>query len=315
MKAIAALNEGGRQSMRLFKLAVLFYLSNLAAAVVIVAPLAILVTRDLSRSLESARILSNFDIGWAAEFLYNSRGIPMVEFGALAAVIGALFLLLNTFLAGGAIALFLREKDPFFSSCARFFPRLFRLMLISAPIYAVGLAAYGIVTRIIVHARESSMEAHTWIILHWFQIAFFVFLAGVVNMVFDYAKIVCLTGEVRGALHAATRGLRFAFRNLSRTLTVYWICSGIALAMFLAYHGLSELATQETVTRVALVVALRQTYVLFRIWARLWTWSSEVHVYGFKAPDVHSEPEPAMPGYTFNSTMVAPDPPSAGVAG
>ncbi len=74
MNSLAALSAGGRQSMRLFKITALFYAMNPAMAAVIVAPLAVAVAGNLSRSLESARLFSNFDVGWLMEFSYQYRG-------------------------------------------------------------------------------------------------------------------------------------------------------------------------------------------------------------------------------------------------
>ena len=297
MKAIAALNEGGRQSLRLFKLTVLFYLLNLTVAAIVAAPLAVFLARDLSHSLESARMFSNMDLAWVGEVFYNFKGSPAGDITVAGAALAVVFLLLNTFLAGGALALFRNEQDTFFSSCARYFPRLFRLALVSLFFYGIVLALNGGIGSLISRARETSMEARPWTILLWLRIIVILFLTGVVNMIFDYAKILCVADNTHSAVRATSGAIRFVFSHPRRTLAVYWICSAVALALFLAYHGLSELAGQESAAMVVLVLALRQAYVLFRIWVRLWTWSSELHV------------------YTFNSTMVAPEPPSLAVAG
>ena len=307
MNSLAALSAGGRQSMRLFKITALFYAMNLAMAAVIVAPLAVAVAGNLSRSLESARLFSNFDVGWLMEFSYQYRGGTAVQFAVLTVVVGLCSLVLNTFLAGGAIALFEREDDAFFSASARYFPRLARLALVSLVFYGFVAALFGVGSRLIGKASESSMEAGPWIMLRWGLIGVAVFLAGVVNMTFDYAKIVLVTGEARGAVRATMRAAAFVASRPARTLAVYWICGAAALGMLAAYHGLSEFATQETVTRVVLVLVFRQAYVLFRIWARLWTWSSEVHAYE-AAPLPVAEPEPPIPSYVDVTQGAAADP-------
>lgn len=303
MKAIAALKEGGRQSMRLFRLTVLFYLANLAMAALVAAPLAVLISRDLSRSLEGARIFANLDAAWIAEFAFNHRGVPATDTAVLGLAAGFAFLLLNTFLAGGAIALYRREDDAFFSACARYFPRLFRLLLISAFFYGVVIALAGTGGRLSGRLAENSMEARPWVILSWVRAAVALFLAGGVNMVFDYAKIACITGEMRSAWRASMAGLRFVATNIGRTLAIYWICGAVAIAMLIAYHGLSEFASQETMPRVILVLALRQAYVLFRMWVRQWTWSSELHAF-WVAP---AEPVPVPPPADVSEEPPVPD--------
>ena len=297
MKTRAALTEGGFQTVRLAKLTGLFYAVNLGVAAVAAAPVAVLVSGDLSHSLEDNRLFLNFDPAWITEMYYKHGALPAMGFLALASVLAVLFLLVNTYLAGGALALFQHEEEAYFSACARYFPRLLRLLLISLVVYSAVFALTGSLGRGIEHFRESSMVSRPWIILHWIQIALAVFLIGVVNMVFDYAKIASVGGETRGALSATTSALRFVSRRPGRTLGVYWVCSAAALALLAAYHGITEATGQETATTVVLVFALRQAYMLARTWVRLWTWSSELHV------------------YTFNSTIVAPEPPSLAVAG
>ena len=141
------------------------------------------------------------------------------------------------------------------------------------------------------------MIASPWIILGWVRLLIVVFLIGVVNMIFDYGKIVCVVEDRRSAFRAAIAAAGFVARHFGRTLAVYWICAGFGLLFLLAYHGITEAAGQGTRSTILLVLVLRQAFMLVRMWLRLWTWSSELRV------------------YTFNSTIVAPEPPSLAVAG
>jgi hypothetical protein len=294
---IIALNEGARRVLRVRKLIVLFYLMNLIAAVAIVAPAVVLIGEQLSHSVENDRMYSNLDAAWIIGILFHFQWWPLTGIGITLAIVAMLYLVLNTYLAGGAVALLHREGQPFFSSCARYFFRLIRLMSISLVFYGLVFLFDSAVNAAIARGRESSMESHTWIILHWIQLGILFLLVGVVNMTFDYAKIACIAGGERSALWATVAGIGFARRNFARALLVYWICSGIGLAFLLAYHGITEVIGQDSPIAVALVFVLRQLYVLVRMWLRLWTWSSELRL------------------YTFSSTMVAPDPPSLAVAG
>lgn len=293
----AALQQGGRQVLRWWKLVALLYLVNLAAAAVVVAPLVALIGSRLLHSLESDRLFVNLDAAWVVETLYHFQFWPATALGIAMAAVGLLFFVLNTFLAGGAIAVFRREQDGFFSACARYFPRLLRLMLISLILYGIVLGLNNGITAAAGHAREASMQERPWVILHWFQLALLFGLLGVVNMIFDYAKIVCVAGERRSAIRATLAAFRFVARHPGATLSVYWMCGLFGLLFLLAYHGLSEAIGQDSAAGVVLVLILRQLYMLARMWLRLWTWSSELHV------------------YNFNSTIVAPEPPSLAAAG
>jgi hypothetical protein len=291
-----ALREGLHQTLQFRKLIALFYVVNLLAAVVVVAPVVLLIAGSLGHSLESDRLLLNLDPSWIVETLYHFQFWPLNSTAVAFALVGLAFLLLNTFLAGGVLAVFHREQDALFSACARYFGRLLRLMLISLILYGLVAMLSNGAAKAIDHARESSMEAKPWIILGWIRLASATFLFGMVNMIFDYAKIILVVGERRSALRAALRAIGFVARHPLRTFAVYWVCAAAAFLLLLVYHGLTEALGQTSSITVVLVLVIRQCYTLARVWMRLWTWSSELHL------------------YAFNSTIVAPVPPSLAVA-
>lgn len=283
--------------LRLKKLVAFFYLFNLAAAALATAPIALFIGTSLAHTRESDRLFPNLDPAWISETVYHFKDAPVTLEGVTIGGIAAAFLIATTFLSGGAVALFLDERAPFFSASARYFLRLFRLMLLSLVCYGVVLALNGALGHTIDHFKENSMRAGPWIVLHWAQLAVTFGLLGVVNMTFDYAKIACVVDQRRSAWRSTFRAVRFVIANPKRTLNVYWSAAAIAALCLLAYHGLSEAIGQQSVFAVSMVFLLRQVYTIARVWTRLWTWSSELKV------------------YDFSSTIVAPEPPSLAVAG
>ncbi len=291
-----ALRDGLRQVFRFRKLIALFYFVNLVAAFLVAAPIAMLIGTSLGHSLESDRLFLNMDPSWIMETLYQFRFWPATSASLSLGLAAILFLVVNTFLAGGTLALYYREHDAFFSASARYFGRMFRLMLISLLFYGLVFMAANAATKAITYVRESSMQAKLWILLGWGRLAVELFLLGVVNMIFDYAKISIVTDGTRSPLRAVVNGWRFAANRKTPTLAVYWVCAAAGFLALLVYHGMTELIQQQSAAAIIAVLILRQAYTITRILIRLWTWSSEL---GF---------------YTFNSTMVAPEPPSLGVA-
>ncbi len=294
---IAALNEGARRVLQFPRLILLFYFANLAVAGVIIVPAAFIIGQRLSHSLDNERLYSNLDPAFIIETINQLQLQPLSAMAATTVLLAGLYLLMTTFLAGGTIAVLNRDEVPFFSSCAKYFPRLLRLLLISLLFYGIILALHDTASTALAQVRESLMEARTPTILHWLQLVVEFLLFSVVNMLFDYAKVVCVVREERSAVRAMLTALGFVLRKPGSTLAVYWLCSGIGLAFLLAYYGIAEVSGQQSGLAVALIFILRQLYMLVRMWLRLWTWSSELHL------------------YTFSSTIVAPDPPSLAVAG
>jgi hypothetical protein len=297
-----SLREGARRTLRHGRLIVLLYLCNLAAALVLALPVGAAISKQLANSLESDRLFTNLDPGWISEMVLQHGTAPFTAFGIVVAAVSVLFLVLNTFLSGGAIAVFHNERDTFFGACARFFPRLLRLLLVALVCYGLVLAVNAILASSIARFRENSMEARPWILLGWARTLLTLFLLGTVNLIFDYSKIICVVENKRSALKSAIRGYLFVFSRLGKTFSIYWICSLIGLLFLLAYHGFSELIGQNTAAAIILLFFIRQAYMAMRMWVRLWTWASEVAYYEASRQ-------------TLSSTIVAPEPPSLAVAG
>src|SRR5690349_2777061 len=106
MTAVAALNAGARQVLRFPKLIALFYAINLALAMLVVAPIALLINQRLGHSLENDREFLNFDAFWVMESQYQFHSWPLNSVAITLACAAILHVLLNTFLAGGSLAVF-----------------------------------------------------------------------------------------------------------------------------------------------------------------------------------------------------------------
>ena len=278
MTSITALREGSRVVNRHWKIVLLLYLSNLAVALAIIAPIAAGIFSDLSGSFYGERQFTGVDLSWISQFGSEYHWTQLTWAIAALVAAGILWILLSAFLSGGTIAVLHREDDSFFGACARYFPRLFRLLLVSLVFYFLVVLINGGIGSLIRHASEDSMVGRPWTILGWLQRLLFFFLLGVVNMIFDYGKIIAVVDNTK-AIRSTRRALAFVFRNGGRTLALYWLASAIGWGIFAAYHGLTELTGQETAMAVFLVFLIRQIYMVARTWIRLWIWGGELKLY------------------------------------
>jgi hypothetical protein len=273
-----SLRRGARTLASNKKALLLYYVVNLLAAAVVVAPVAMILSTVLGQSLESERLFGNFDADWMMETLLQFHTTPAIGLLAGAVLVAVLYLLTNTFLAGGAIAAFARPGESFFAACARYFPRFFRIFLISLLFYGV---VFGIL-RGLSAARsrlfEDSMRAAPEDIATWCIQFIGLLLLFVVNMTFDYAKIICVI-EDRKALRSTFRGARFSVRHLGSTYALFVIAAAVGIALLAIYHLISEWIGQGSVAAVIAVFILRQVYITARFWVRLWTWGSELALF------------------------------------
>lgn len=314
MGPLEALSIAGNRIWRLWHVLFLYYFCNVAAAVILIAPIAALLMSRLGHSLENDRLFTHFDISFLVETFRTGTVLPAM-LTPLFLIGGAIYMVMSTFLTGGAIGIMFYRERSFFAECARYFPRLFRLMLWSLPAYGLVVLFNGMMTKALTKLAEDSMQSHTWVMFLWARVAVVLLLVGLVNMVFDWAKILVIGEQRRTSFWAAVDGLRFVLYSPVTTIGIFVLGQMLGIAFLLAYHGLSEVTPDNTFVMVLLMFALRQAYTLARFWLRLLVWDADVLYYQALVPEV--EPEPIMPEpyASFSSTIVAPVPPSEGAPG
>lgn len=283
MTALESLSAGLGRTRTNKRVLLLYWLSNLAIAAIVVAPIAAVLATVLDGRLESVRLFRNLDGDWIVETFLRFTSAPFSVLPALGLVIAALYLLFSTFLAGGAIAMLYREDDSFFAACARYFPRFFRILLVSVIFYAVAFAIMRALGGAHEHWAVDSMSDAAVTSTNWLVrlVAFVLFVF--VNAIFDYAKIACVV-EDRKALASTRRALVFLWRNFGSFAAVLAIVTVIGLAALALYSVISELIGQASMAAVLVLFLVRQIYIAARFWIRLWTWSSEMALYGSRMP-------------------------------
>lgn len=284
MRAIRAISKGARAVIRSGRMPLVFWFYTLVFALAVVLPAGAILYRFLGHSLYAERILDNFDLQWLFEMLYQTGGLPEDLFPPLIALVAAGYVLLNTFLAGGALTVFASEEGfyrpgLFYEGCGRNFWRLFRLLLVSAVFYGIVLAASAGLNALGKSIWGKGMEERPLVIFGWFRTGLTVLLLLVVNMIFDYAKIRLVVEDSRKSWRAAFGSVKLVFRNLGGTTATYGLVALIAVALALAYRRASGFIPQNQALGMLLLLVLQQALVLGRIGVKLLFFGSQLEIY------------------------------------
>ncbi len=282
--AIQAVHEGFAALNGTRRMWFVFWFWNLAFALAFAAPVAGLLFRSLGHSLYAREMLAGFDVQWVAELLLQTRGWPAVMLAPLAIIVVAGYLLLSTFLAGGAITIFAGpewryEPAAFWQGCGRNFLRLFRLLLYSLPAYAVVIAVNAGLARLGEWIWRDGMEENPVVLFGWGRAALLLLLLLFVNMVFDYAKIRLVVDDSRESLRAALGSFRFAWRNLGRVSATYSAVLLAAAALLVAYWLLCGLLPRSRLPWLLVVLVVQQAYLAARLGLRLLFFASQTALY------------------------------------
>lgn len=303
MSPIQAIAAGTRTVVRTKRLWLVYWFYTLAFALVVALPAGAVLYGSLGHSLWAERMLDNFDLQWVAERLFETGGLPMQVFPPLIALAAAGYVLLSTFLAGGALTIFASQERVyrpglFYEGCGRNFGRLFRLLLVSLVFYALVLAANAGLAAVGRSIWGEGMEERPLVIFGWFRTGITVLLLLAVNMIFDYAKIRLVVENSRQAARAAFGSLRLVFRIPGRTAATYATVAlvGVGLAVFCG--ALGGLIPRNLALGLALLLVLQQGFILSRIAVRLLFFASQLELYRglATAPAATLEmPEPPPP--------------------
>jgi hypothetical protein len=294
MSPVEAVLRGARAVLRARRMALLFWLYTLAFALAGVLPALALLYGSLGHSLYAYRLLDNFDIQWVAEMLYATRGVPVDLFAMLAAVLGAGYVLLSTFLAGGAVTVFASPEGRyrpglFYEGCGRNFGRLFRLLLVSLVVYGLVLAANAGLATLSRRVWGQGMEERPLVIFGWFRTGVTILLLLVVNMIFDYAKIGVVVEDQQRASRAAMRSTGLVFRNFGRAGTTYGMVALAVVLLAVVGGALTGILPRNEAVWMGLLLVLQQALILGRIGIKLLFFASQLEMYRGMTPAVESE--------------------------
>ncbi len=196
--------------------------------------------------------------------------------------LGVLLLLMWTFATGGVLNCYLgrEHREPFWASCGRYFGPLVRLLLLAALFY---LVAYRLLLPWVDQAvqtvnRQNIDErvAFAWVLAKYSLVLVYIFL---VNLLFDYAKIVCVAEARRSALSSALAAVRLILRRPIAVIGLYAVLGVIGVFLIAAYALVAPGALQDTYLEIALAFLAGQLFIVSRVFMRLYYFASQSELY------------------------------------
>jgi hypothetical protein len=281
-----------------------------AITLVLALPLTItmrgLLRTHLGASLAAESAVNSVNYDWWQEFTSQATGIgttfspTIIGFAAtldnisslldgqreIAPVAGALalYLLAWTFLAGGIIDRYARQRPiraaGFFAASGVHVFRLLRLAVVAGVVYW-WLFAY----------------VHPWLFVEWFpnrtrtmaverdvlfwRVALYVLFGALlvmVNVIFDYAKIRIVVEDRRSALGGLSAAMRFVWRQRGRVAALYALNS-LAFLILIAIWALVAPGARGGGLTLGLGFLVAQFYVLARLALKLQFLASETALF------------------------------------
>ncbi|MBI1951455.1 MAG: M1 family metallopeptidase [Acidobacteria bacterium] len=299
---VPSLRQGFTEAARHYRITLILYLANLAAAAFLAAPMAILIDNTLGRSASGLELASSFRFEAIVDFLSANRAALLVHYQTLA--FGALlYAILTALLTGGAIdTLRSPPRAPFLprflGGCGRFAFRYLRII----PYLGVALASVYWINRglnrlIVLVFDQSDHEVAAFWAMRGKQgliLALLLLLAAV----FDLARILTAFENRTHMVGALLTSAGFVARHSGSILAIYAVLLALGLGLFAPYvlagHAILPPGS------IVLLVAFQQLLMLLRHFLRVAGFASLMARYrgatGAPAPEtgeVSGTPAPA----------------------
>ncbi len=288
-----------------------------------------MIAGSLGASLAADTAASGVNSDWWSTFSSQASGLGetftphIIGFGAVASNlsavlearpqalvitgVAAVYLLLWTFLAGGILDRYARNRPirtaAFFAACGVYFFRFLRLAVFAAAGY---LLLFGPLHRLLFDGfypwaiREWTVERNAFFL----RLALYAVFGGALvsfNLWLDYARVRAVVEDRRSMIGALVAACRFIRRHPAQTAGLYLADSLLFVAVVAVYAAFApDAGTTGWTMWVAFAVS--EAYLLARIWVRLVFCASEVSL--FQSLLAHA-------GYAAAPLPVWPESPSA----
>jgi hypothetical protein len=275
---------------RSWKMILLLLVANNLFTLPLVVPIFWLVALTTGRTLTADRMFAGkLDIRWTIDLINNQMpGFSLestgIQIALSIAVMGLIYLLLNTFFAGGIIEVFAVDYGHFtmrrfWAGCGAYFWRFFRLMLISLFFYGGAGLIYLVVRRMVNSAAAQATSYESFFYQRWGSLLLLIVMLGFVNMVFDYAKVRTVVEDSRSMFRETFKALGFSLRHLFSVSTLFLMIAVIGIVIFLLLVRLRDSIDQSSVITVIAAILLGQTAIAARMWTRLTFFAAALDFY------------------------------------
>lgn len=294
------------------KLLFVLLLGNLVCAVPVALPVFALVQQTAYDRVVAQRLMADqLDAAWLIDLVNNqfngfSPASVGLQMGLLLLVAGAFYLTANLFFTGGILAVFAGPVErfslrKFCEGGGAYWWRFARLFLIALVFYGLLLGAYALAVQPLNHADAQAtavgpIETKRWLFLLALSMGF-----GLINMVFDYARIRTVQHEARGMWRVTFAAWRFCLAYIVRTSLLYLLLTALGWLLFGLFVWMRGTLPQRSWLSVMLAFGFGQMAMLARLWTRLALFAGQADWYRQLAP----APALATPGMPVMEFMPA----------
>ncbi len=278
----SAFLKGFRELFYNQKFVILLWATNSILALIMTIPVTNMLFDNLQNSLMSDRLAAGFDFIWFTQFMeIYKRGIsrlPNLLFG-----IATIYVLINTFYAGGLIAVFNTSNKnhfiDFFYGGVKYWFRFIKVVAISILLYAAAFIINTFFGRVIASIFSGTEMVVLDFTLRVIRYVFLVFMIGIVSIISDYTKVIMAVENRHDVFKSIADAAIFIGNNFDKTFGVFFIVALMGGIGAVFYNIFDLVIPRTPYYFLILSFILQQILVIFRLNIRMLFYSTEVMLF------------------------------------
>lgn len=296
MSILKAFSNGIRRAISEPRMVLVLYVVNLLMALPIAMAFRAVLVSGFGASMAPAEMMRGLDFTTFVDFM----NVHVEEVSAVLRQISwaiAVFMLINSFLAGGILTVLRNEHgkysiSEFFGGCGTYFARFLQLFFVFAIVLFVVVLIMTFILAVLskVFFEDSTSEV-AFIVFTIVQIILFLLPVILLLMIADYSKISIVVNNERRVLKTAWRSTKFVFNKFFRTFGLELLMLLVPIVLFAFYLLLDLAIGMTTDLTIIVMLIIQQLFMVSRAWSKVFFFAGEMSLYQNLQPVVFSTVE------------------------
>ncbi len=289
-----------RQTLGSQRLLWLLYGITLVLCLLVALPFYNTLKVEDQNSLAFLDLLNGFDYTVYSDFMHRSGRVisPLFSVGRW---LGALYIFLSVFVAGGILLRFAQvgerfDVGTFWQGCSQYVGRFLRLFGVTLLSVVVGGGIWLVLGTLMHIALEDTLTERG---LFWVGLTFFILFALTATLALcigDYAKVMLFREDEQRIFRTYRRAGRFVLRNVGKTFGPYWVFILIGAGLFGVYFLIDDAVTMSGWLTILLMFMVQQALIFGRVVLKVWSLGTAYALYE-KLPKPQYTVPPVSPIY------------------
>lgn len=264
------------------KLVLLLFIVNFSFALALTLPIFSMLRQSLLHSSLNAHFTGEFDYVWFLQFSSLNKQ-ALAELPGLLYIITIIYNFIQLFFSGGLMAIFNNpQKDhivDFFFGGVKYFFRFFKLFCVALVFYFLLITLNAFLDAAIVSLMANSQNVILEFIIQLFRYVLFIVLIGIINMIFDYSRVITVVDEKLKIFQVIGQSVRFIKNNFSLTVSIYFITGSCVVLATIIYNVFDNYIPKTSLGLLIVTFFIQQLLIIFRLIIKMLFSAGEVVVY------------------------------------